>query len=433
MFIKFKSENEYLLDILYKNPQTDLGLYFKPLKKGIIVGNVVSSKEYEIIFQDSKYSYLPESSNQIDFQSYCSPLVILDISKELFSHLLKEKNEYKNKSIHWLNISQGEADVKECTIEVPTFFIDSNWYKNDEFLLSRYFTGVEISHKSGKIFSLKITAKSVFEALNLLNLIALFVHITNNYGVFTYITDDFAEKYVRILTNIDEVPYFVFYLFIKRAVKSEKQFLNFKPIFENYLNKYHIKANLTWYSTHADRINFITSQLDINTPIVDIGCGEFIYYKRIMNKNFTASYIAIDKDEKFSSMAGKMAERFKTGNLHFYTSLDEVIIQEKVNILLTEVIEHNTLNEAEKLIKQALTFNFNQIFITTPNPDFNPYYFENLKFRHDDHKFELNSKEFKSFIYKCLEGSIGLEVEFFGIGDQLNGTQPTQAVIITKN
>jgi hypothetical protein len=70
MIIKLTSENKYFLDILYKNPNTDEGLYLKELKNGIVVGNAVSKNEYHCVFLDTKHSYLPEEGNQIDFQSY---------------------------------------------------------------------------------------------------------------------------------------------------------------------------------------------------------------------------------------------------------------------------------------------------------------------------------------------------------------------------
>ncbi|WP_128331692.1 hypothetical protein [Apibacter sp. HY039] len=432
MILKIKSANKYLLDILHKNPETDAGLYFKPLKKGIIVGNIVSSYEYEVIFQDTKYSYLPEDSNQIDFQSYCNPLVILHISNELFNHILKEKSEYVQKEISWLGITQGEADTQECTIEIPSFFIHSNWYRDEEFLLSKYFEGIKLTQVQGKVFNLKIKGKSIFEAINLLNLVALLAHITNDYGLFTFIDDQFAQKYARILTNIDHVPYFVFYLFIKRATKSEKQFKNIKPVFEEYLRKYGMEAELSWLGTHADRVRFITDKLELDRPIVDIGCGEFIYYKKMMNKGFRSHYIAVDENENFASMAEYLPQRYQAENLEFYTRLEQVRTDECVNVIMTEVIEHNTLEEAKKLIKQALQFNINKMIITTPNSDFNVYYSESLDKRHEDHDFELSEKEFKELIEECASSIPGIITKYSGIGDSINGIQPTQAVIIQK-
>ena len=103
------------------------------MKNGIIIGNAIDSNNYEVVFQDTKYSYLPEDSNQIDFQSYCNPLVVLQICNELFSTILKERNEFENQQISWLNTTQGAIDTEVCNIEIPTFYIHSNWYSNGQF------------------------------------------------------------------------------------------------------------------------------------------------------------------------------------------------------------------------------------------------------------------------------------------------------------
>ena len=91
-------------------------------------------------------------------------------------------------------------------------------------MMERYFKNIHITPIVGNNLSLRVEGKSVFEAMNLLSFIAVTTHITNTYGEYTYIDDHFAQKYARILTNIPQVPYFVFYLFIKRAIKSERQF-----------------------------------------------------------------------------------------------------------------------------------------------------------------------------------------------------------------
>jgi len=68
-----------------------MGLYFKSLKNGQIVENAVNKNYYEAIFQDTKYSYMPEEANQIDYQSHYTPLAVLHICNELFNHILKSK------------------------------------------------------------------------------------------------------------------------------------------------------------------------------------------------------------------------------------------------------------------------------------------------------------------------------------------------------
>lgn len=431
MILKIKSNNDRLLDILYKNPNTDNGLYFKPLKNGQIVGNAVNKNYYEVVFQDTKYSYMPEEANQIDYQSYCTPMAVLHICNELFGHIFKSKDEFSSKDIQWLGITQGEADTESCTIEIPSFYIDPNWYRNEKFLPSKYLDGIEVVQQSSRIFRLTISAKSIFEAFNLLALVALFTHVTNNYAVYTYIDDSLAQKYGRILTNIDNVPYFIFYLFIMKAVKSERQFNELKPVFEDYLARYGLDANLVLQGTYLQRIHFITNLLERDIPILDIGCGELTYYKKMMNKEFLSVYYAVDRDEKLERLAQNISRRYDEDNLVFMNSLEQFDSRDKVNILLTEIIEHNPMDEAKELIRKALSYNFNKLIITTPNADFNQFYNMETEFRHDDHDFEPNRQEFLDMITECTEGK-DINIEFFQLGDSLNGIQPTQGCVVTK-
>ncbi len=435
MIIKIHCKNIFLLDILHKNPNTDFGLYAKELKNGSIIGNAIDQYNYHVIFQDTKYSYLPEESNQIDYQSYCSPLAILHINTEFFNQLLKlEKEEYLNSKITWLDKTFREVDTEECIIEIPNFFIQSSWYNKNEFLLCKYFSEIEINHNVGNSVNLKIKGKNVFHAINLLTLISLFTQITNNYGIFTYITDDFASKYVRILTNIENVPYFIFYLFIKRCIKSEKQFLVFKNSLENYFIKQGYSVNFTYWDTHEERKQFIIKELDIETPILDIGCGELQYFKRFISKGFTKNYYAVDEDESIEDIANHLRRVNDYPNLFFYNSIDELVINENVNIIITEVIEHNSIAAAAELIKNAININFKKIIITKPNQEFNQYFFDGNSMRHEDHDFEFNTTEFRKFIDEIISSNNKkLKSTFIQIGDSINSIQPTQCFIITPN
>lgn len=435
MILKIKSNNKYLLDILYKNPNTDNGLYFKNLKNGCIVGNAVDEHYYEVVFQDTKSSYIAEEGNQIDFQSYSSPLLVMHICNALFSHILKAKDEYKKQTIPWLDKTLDEIDNQECTIEIPSFFIDSNWYRNNIFLLSKYFEGIEVQQQTGRIFKLKITAPSVFEAMNLLAITALFIYLTNNYGMHIYVDDGLIQKYGRILTNIDNVPYFIFYLFNVRTIKSPRRFEEFKPIFENYLLHYGIKADLKPLSNEYQREQFVLNYLDTKVPILDIGCGEFTYYKRMKSKGLTAPYYGIDKDESFERLAYNIARRYNDEDFTFSTSLVDFESDKPVNILLVEVIEHNPVEDAKELIKKALSFSFEHLIITTPSCEFNQFYIMDTEFRHDDHDFELTQQEFKELIEDCIlstENASEYIVEYHQIGDNLNGVTPTQGCVIKK-
>lgn len=432
MIITIYSTNPLLADILHKNPQTDEGLYAKPLKSGIVVGHVASANEYEVLFQDKGHSYTDDSSNQLDFQSHCNPLIVLNISTELFSHLLKEKTAYEAQEITWLNgLTRGKADTVPCTITVPVFYINSSWFRNGVFLLEKYFKGISVQQSVGNNFSLTITGSTIFEAVNLLNLTALFTHLTNIDAFNTFIDDSFAQKYLRVLTNLERVPYFVHYLFIKRAVKNKVQFAMVKPVLETYLAQYGIKANLINEDTQRSRLGFITEEAGIDYPVLDIGCGEFAYYKRMVNKGLEHPYYAVDRNEHLRRLGENIMNRMDRDNLFFYTDIEQVNFDETINIIISEVIEHNTREASVALIQKAMSFNFNQIIISTPNAEFNQFYFDS-GFRHDDHHFEFTGEEFRLFIKDCMDNGIQAEVAYAQVGDELNGIRPTQLAIIKK-
>jgi len=165
--------------------------------------------------------------------------------------------------------------------------------------------------------------------------------------------------------------------------------------------------------------------LEMDVPILDIGCGELDYYKKMMKLGFKAQYYAVDTDERVESWCRNVAKRLEENNLEYFNSLDEFHSQEKLNVLLTEVIEHNSMDVAKALIKRALAYNINKLFITTPNIEFNRFYNMESPLRHIDHTFELNPVEFRTMIEECTAG-YACRVDFFHLGDCINGIQPTQ-------
>ena len=56
MILQIHSQNPHLLDLLNKNPHTDLGIYAKSLRNGQLIGNAVSAYQYDVVFQDTRYS-----------------------------------------------------------------------------------------------------------------------------------------------------------------------------------------------------------------------------------------------------------------------------------------------------------------------------------------------------------------------------------------
>lgn len=424
MIIKLKSENKYFLDILYKNPNTDQGLYLKELKEGIIIGNVISASEYHCVFLDGKHSYLPEEGNQIDFQSYCSPLLALNMGTEFFNHLYKEKNSLNETFIPWLEKTYSQIDTEKATIEVTTFFIDSGWYKNEKYLLSKYIDGITIKHKIGNNYELTIEGATVREAIQKFSLIALFSHFTNRYAVYTFIDDYFIQKHITMLTNISGIPYFVFYLFIKRIMRSPIQFEKFKPQLEAYFDN---EVQFVFTDTHQSRKEFICSKINFDETVLDFGCGELQYFKLLNKRGFAQEYYAYDEVD-FKHVADKIQANERADHLVWVEKLEE-LKDFQGQIILSEVIEHNSFQEAKKiLIWIRDNTKFTNLFVTTPDKDFNVNYELTEEFRHDDHDFELSNSEFVTLINEIFPNP----KTFYGVGDCVKGVYPTSAVIIQK-
>ena len=420
MIINIKSSNAHLLDVLYKNPDTDFGLYLKPLRNGVMVGNCVSAHEYEVVFQDTKHSFVQDDT-QLDFQSYCNPNVALNIVSDLFSHLLIDKNMYWSKSISWLEKTYQDIDNEPVTIVLPNIYMDSRWFKDGVFVLSKYLPQVTLTQLKTFHFELKITAESVFEGINLLAIVACFIDMTNSFRT-PFLTEDWYVKYVRIMTNVPNVPYFVFYLFITRCIRSVQVFESIKPTMEAYFDN---KTQFVFTDTHQTRKVEVFKALGVDLPILDIGCGEMQYYKMFRGKGFKHQYFAVDREDDVANLVAKLQAADE--KIEFYQDLDAYQHSEKVNIIISEVIEHNTIDETYAFLAKVKTLNYESIAITTPNRSFNIHYAMNAEFRREDHIYEMDSTEFQTLIHHVFGQH---KVEIFGIGDCVNGDYPTQMAIV---
>jgi hypothetical protein len=436
MIIKIKSENKYLLDILNKNPNTDYGLYMMVHRNGVLVGNVINENEYHIAFYDTKHSYTNYEDNQIDFKSFCDSKVILSIMQDFFSHLLKEREDILKTNISWLDKTFGDIDKNKCTIYVENIWVDSNWMRNDgfgnvDFLLSRYIDGITLNKKGYNLYNLEITQNNTLDAINLLTICSFFIQLTSSEESL-YITDDLVKKYARILTNIKEVPYFVYYLFIKRVVSRNDKFWNdIKPYLEKSIaDNLGLSCEFTKNDTHTDRIIYVRNNIDFSNTILDYGCGEFRYFKSLA-KHVTNKFYSYDIDD-YTDLYNTISERYKDKDWEFTTNLKDVPKNVSLSVIMSEVIEHNCLTKSKMMIEDLVNnYNVKQLIITTPNKDFNKYY--NIGedgVRREDHIQELSYQEFITFIESLNLNKNIISIEYSKISDCVDGDCVTSGVIL---
>jgi len=429
--MRIKSSNKNLLDILNKNPNSELGMYLTKHKNGVLVGNVINENEYHCTFYDTKHSYTDYSDNQIDFKSLCDPRIYLHTVNELFGHLIKDRDKVLAHKIGWLNKTIQEVDTEPCEIVINNFWIDSGWFRDDVFLLSRYMDNVTTKTKGVNLAEITIKADTIFDAMNTLAMVSFISAVTN--GTETLFIDDaLLGKAVRILGNVGNIPYFVYYLFIKRVlIKKPSLWSKYQPVLEKQLeDDLNVKCSFTENDTHTDRILYVKEHINMDNDILDYGCGEFRHLKK-MNRDFEGIYYGLDLED-YSQTAEILDKRYDKIDVRFDTTLGNIPKAEPLSVIMSEVIEHNSVADGKKYIERVVNnYNVKQIVITTPNVDFNVHYrLGEGEMRHDDHVFEINYEAFVDYI-KSLNFEKPIEsIKFDKLSDMIDGVSVSSGVVI---
>lgn len=433
-----KSTNPNLLSILNKNPNSFFGMFLKETRNGVMVGECISEGEYHLFFQDGndlnekEHSFSEDATNQIDFYSFCNPIGYITLINNILPDIIKEKDLVLSKKISWLEnkeIKELEGDNYTTTVSIPSVYIDSTWAKKDgSFVLARYFPEIKnFTHKVGNIYSFEITTDSIIKSINLTLFVNMMLAVTNKQ--FFKVDNDMIGKYIRILSNIGNIPYFIIYLFKVRLLNEKYHF----DLFKNKLEEIS-QTKLTYGNTHQARIDFVKELFDGDTHILDVGCGELIYAKKLMPKftNDLLTYYAVDIDEDYAEVAIKLQARFKN-ILQFNTEIPE--LKEIFTAIMSEVIEHMEEGESIETILKILNNPYCQkLIITTPNKDFNQFYLlEENELRREDHLKEYTKSEFSYFYHKISINFVDkYNFDFVNIGDTYQGITPTFGLIITR-
>ncbi len=419
--IQLGSANPAFSFLIKKNPAS--GMVFRGIRKGVATGWFSAEGKYQVFFQDAQNTISFKGKNEPDFDylnlsKYTSPFAYLQMINEFFKSVYTKENVqdefgFKNQIVFSMIFVQKEHYLR--------FF--SQHFGNYNFTMKK---------KAEKYYEVAIeTEEPLVNLLKLANMFCLFLAMNSKEVI--QVEDDLIQKYLQFLIDLD-VPYFIRYLFAQNFLFRPKTFQKFKKQLEQ-TEKYDIQ--LQFGGTHLQRRNAILAQLDFSNSIVDIGCGEGFYAipfaKKIPDTKF---YYAIDIGEKLLLHVEKRAVREEIKNIGTYSSFEHFLENapsEKVDVLLTEVIEHMPLHQATQLVKRILdTTDFGRFIVTTPNRDFNSFYELEDAFRHTDHKFESSAEEFQDWLSEIVGRSNRFGVDFFQIGDKVDGISTSCGAIIYR-
>lgn len=426
--VQLKSENKDFSFIISKNPAT--GMQAKGMRQGTIFGYYTkgNEQEYNLFFKDgsdevSFPSHEGETFEYLNTSRYNSATFVVSAIDDMLRSAFKS-DEYQ--TMDGLKKDEGGNE--------SVFFINMIYVWNSRYIdaFNDYFPDYKVEHEvvSGKNYQIKITTKkSIYELLNFASLFGIFQAIVNNEPML--VNEENAMKYVRCM-NIIDAPYFVRYLFKKRFLINFKTFNSVKDdLSKNTQKNIEIKYGDTWQA----RQMAIQERLDFRNSILDVGCGEGKYITRFNRFMEDHNYFAVDIDDEVREKAEKRVKRKGLKNVEFFKSTLEFCnsdkSKERVDVICTEVIEHMPKEESHLLMLDIISCNVGTLIVTTPDVRFNDNYFmEGM--RHEDHDWEPTREEFEDFMNKSLETKKEKieSIEWFGIGDIVEGVSPSQGIIV---
>ncbi|MDN4066613.1 class I SAM-dependent methyltransferase [Paenibacillus vini] len=415
--VQVRSTNPQFSFLIKKNPNT--GMMLRSIRKGMAYGWYTDEQSYNVYFKDADNEVSYKQHEQEDFEylnvsRYNTPLFPLNAINEFFSAPLK---------------AQDERDVEGYE---HTFFINMihiELVRYIEFFEKHLhdFT-FEITHQAHKSYSLTVTTqKSLYQLLHTVSVLCLFLSMFGN--EYIDISDSILDKYIRSI-NVMDAPFYIRSLFVRNFLSSRDRFQKYKGELEK-TERY--KIQFAYGGTALQRRNYIGSLLAFDKSILDVGCGEGFYAISFAAK-IENSYYAVDINEELLEKVKRKAEAKEIDNIVTFGSIDQFLESyngELADVILTEVVEHMSQEEAGQLIRQICTqVDFDKFIITTPNADFNRYY-ELSGFRHDDHKWEMGEEMFQRWMRDVIKET-DLQAEFVAVGDGVNDIKTTQGVILTK-
>jgi 2-polyprenyl-3-methyl-5-hydroxy-6-metoxy-1,4-benzoquinol methylase len=418
-FLQLKSNNPKFSYILKKNP--DSGMIIKSSRKGRLFAWYTDSNIFNIYFRDSdtdvSCARIGAEFEYMDVTRYNSPLFVINAFQEFLRHM---KDENKDDLAGYENsLMINQIKCKRYNIEeFKTHF------KDYEFIVE------EVAYRN---YRMEIKTKNTLrELVNLGQIFAIFNALTNK--DISYINDSDIDRYISCLKVVDS-PYYIRHLFSVYFLTTQRLFMKYKTLLEKS-NK--AKIEIEFGNTLAQRMDAIGKRLDFTIPIVDIGCGEGNYVREFASKldNKGLKYHAIDIDPARIELVQKFCKREGLENVTTWSSVNEFLSSNNFpsnsNILMTEVIEHMSKEDAKALLNKILGCPFKSLIITTPNKEFNiNYQVDDL--RNIDHIFEMTKEEFTIWINEIINGNgKNMNIEFFDIGDSVNNLRSTLAVVVKK-
>jgi hypothetical protein len=384
-----------------------------------------SSNKYIVYMTDFAENSFKENgeNNYLNPMIYSSSIFVIQAINHFFSTTLKEE-------------CGNDASGFSNNLTVNIVSVNRRAFKIISRILT-HFTQFNVSLKPvDKTVDLyEITIDTNESLYHLINFAFVFFTMLMSFENTDFFRDDaYVTKLVVCINKID-TPFYVRYL-IGSQILTKSQFMSCKSDLERISGH---TCKLAMGTTAQQRQRHIASILTFDKPIIDIGCGEGDYAIPFSVKIGDNQYYAIDTDATELEKLQKKMDTKDIKNITLYNNFEEFLKTysgEKMNVIVTEVIEHMGVDSARSLLLDALKLNFDKMVITTPNVEFNKHYMLEGKFRHDDHKYEMTRIEFEKFITTIMNeidvDKVKFTYKYISIGDMVDDVSTTQGYLVEK-
>lgn len=386
-----------LEDILRINPDHDGGLYVRELSPGVAT---FRSVETDVVYT---YHAFTGGTDQLNVKALSSPKLGLRLLSEFSKHMLTENA--RDIEIPWRNSTISQLDGP-CTIVLPYVYSSNTWPR----MFERYFN-VEVDEIYPHTYSIELKADTLVEGYSTLSFLLLMLAASNDTDT---LHEDQVIRYINLYKN-KKFPYFMIYLMSHRLIRSPRIFQTYKEILENMCE---VPVTLVQGNTHDLRIQFVKNLLDKEKDVLDFGCGELRYAKSL--KNFKGTYYAYDIED----ITEEVEYVKKSRGINIVETNLDAVYEKPLQIICSEVIEH--VEDPIEVLNYFKTLPFEILIITTPMVEFNTHYLIDGP-RREDHLREYTKEEFRGLINELFSE---YTIEFGGIGDTINDTNPSQYATI---
>lgn len=417
--IQIKSEQPSLGWALAKNPNS--GLVAKQLRSGILFGWYSNEQTYNMLFKENNegVSSFTKEYNYTDTSQYASSYPCFYGLSLFFSHLLSADE------------SKAKVPLIVCNQELVVSSLDIRYENQLQFFAKHLDLDIEMEQVGYSLFQVKVKAQEKLNLFLMKTFLLFYMH-QMAYGENGVVFDrEMSIKVAKMLSGV-KAKYFIRYFFAKYVSRSPEQLNILKPYLEE--NHPYDSIELQYGDTQKQREVCLFSKLPTDKPLLDFGCGEGNYtlpLSKVMPK-----IVAVDLQEDLLDHIKHKAKLKSIENIELGTEFKPEQMDGEFNLLMTEVVEHMPLDVAEELVEKLLSYSVNCAYITTPDKDFNQFYLLNKQFRHDDHDWEMSKAEFIAWmdgiVNRLKQKNIHYQMEWFGIGDAVNGIHTSQGVALSR-